>query len=101
MGKPRQRPCVVGETARRVVQLDVEILASRQSPLINPCFVVRNWPQKVKAQLSIDGRRIPEGKDFRQGIETEWDQWEAKSSLVLWVRFQSEETVNFTIEMEN
>jgi hypothetical protein len=79
-------------------KLDVEILASRQSPLINPCFVVRNWPQKVKAQLSIDGRRIPEGKDFRQGIETEWDQWEAKSSLVLWVRFQSEETVNFTIE---
>lgn len=80
-------------------KLGLEILASKECPIINPCFIISNWPEDVRAKLCINGKQIAEGEDFRQGMETEWGQWEPKSSLVIWVRCSREETVNFAIEM--
>ncbi|MHC4529007.1 MAG: hypothetical protein ACYS29_14115, partial [Planctomycetota bacterium] len=80
---------------------EVRIFASEDSPVINPCFVINGWPEGgIKTRLYINGKEIPEGKDFRQGIETNWDQtqWEPKHSLVVWARCTSTETINFTIE---
>ena len=82
-------------------KVDIQVYASEDSPIINPCFVINGWPEGgIKARLYINGKDIPEGKDFKQGIETNWDQtqWDSKHSLVVWVRTNSEETVNFTIE---
>ena len=87
---------MVNKDADRV---DLQVSACNESPLINPCFIINNWPENTRARLYINGKEIPEGKGFRQGIETDWDQWEAKSSLVVWVRSTSEKTENFTIEM--
>jgi hypothetical protein len=80
-------------------KVDLQVLASNESPIINPCFIINNWPENAKAKLYINGKESAEGKDFRQGIETNWGEWESTSSLVIWVRSNSEETVNFTIEM--
>ena len=46
------------------------------------------------------GREIPEGKDFKQGIEDNWDQtqWDSKHSLIVWTRYSSIEPVKFAIE---
>jgi len=82
-------------------KVDIEVLASADSPIINPCFVVNGWPQGgIKARLYINGREIPEGKDFKQGIEDNWDQsqWDSKHSLIVWTRYSSTEPVKFTIE---
>ena len=80
-------------------KVNLEILASPRSPLVNPCFIIENWPEAAKAALYINGRRIPEGADFRQGIEKNWKQWQAESSLVVWVRYNTQEKVSFGIEM--
>jgi len=79
--------------------VELKVLASKESPIINPCFIINNWPKNAKAKLYINGKEIPEGKDFRQGIETDWDRWEPKSSLIVWVRTSSEDTITFRIEM--
>jgi len=79
--------------------VNLEILASKDSPLVNPCFIIENWPEYAKARLYINGRQIPEGAGFRQGIEKNWGQWQPTTSLVVWVRYSCEEKVNFKIEM--
>jgi len=79
-------------------KVNLKVLASKESPIINPCFIIDNWPENAKAELYINGEQIAEGKDFRQGIENRWGKWEPKSSLVIWVRYKSEIKVNFTVE---
>jgi len=79
--------------------LRLHVLASDRSPIINPCFIINNWPAEKKARLYVNGKEIAQGKDFRQGIETGWDKWEPKSSLVIWTRCSFEQEVTFTIEM--
>ena len=64
--------------------LAFRIQASEESPLLNPAIIVRNWG-KQKAELTVDGRRIPDGKDFRQGIVSKPDG----DDLVLWLRLAS------------
>ncbi|MHC4215726.1 MAG: hypothetical protein ACYSWP_20455, partial [Planctomycetota bacterium] len=82
-------------------KVDIEVLASKESPVINPCFVINGWPEGgIKVKLSINDKEIAEGKDFKQGIEDNWNpsQWEPKHSLVVWARCTSTETIKFTIE---
>lgn len=82
-------------------QIIMEILASVESPVINPCFVINNWPEHVKAKLYINGEEMEKGKDFRQGIEKYYSDWATKSSLIIWVRYTSEEVEKFKIEMDD
>ena len=80
---------------------DIQVFASEDSPVVNPCFVINGWPEGgVKARLYINGKEIPQGTDFKQGIENNWDesQWDSKHSLVVWVRCSSAKPINFTIE---
>ncbi|HUT30454.1 MAG TPA: Calx-beta domain-containing protein [Sedimentisphaerales bacterium] len=80
-------------------KVDIHVYASEDSPIINPCFVIDGWPEGgVKARLYMNGKEVPEGKDFRQGIETDWGNWDTKQSLVVWARCSSTEPIDFTIE---
>ncbi|MHC4332973.1 MAG: hypothetical protein ACYSUV_04380, partial [Planctomycetota bacterium] len=80
-------------------KVDIRVLASPDSPVINPCFVINGWPEGgIKARLYINGKEVPEGRDFRQGIETNWGDWDTRHSLIVWARCSSTETVNFTIQ---
>jgi hypothetical protein len=80
-------------------QVVLLVLASKESPLINPCFIINNWPIDTKAELYIDGKEIAQGKNFRQGIEKSYKNWQVKSSLVIWVQHTAEKEVDFTIKM--
>ena len=66
-----------------------QIQASAESPLLNPAIIVRNWG-KQKAELSVNGRRIPDGKDFRQGIVSRPDG----DDLIIWLRLESEKRID-------
>jgi hypothetical protein len=80
-------------------KVDIKVLASPDSPVINPCFVINGWPEGgIRARLYINGKEVPEGKDFRQGIETNWGDWDTEHSLIVWARCSSTEPMNFTIQ---
>jgi hypothetical protein len=72
--------------------LAFKIQASAASPLLNPAMIVRNWG-KQKAELSVDGRKIPDGKDFRQGIVSRPEG----DDLILWLRLESDKPAEVSV----
>jgi hypothetical protein len=47
-------------------KISFKLDASKKSPVVNPCFVIKNWGRQ-KAKLSIDGKVVKSGSNFRQG----------------------------------
>ncbi len=74
--------------------LAFSIDASDESPIYNPCFVIKNWGSgKAEATLKINGRKIP-NEDIRQGITRNTD---GNPKLVIWVELQADAPTNFQI----
>ena len=72
--------------------LSFTIQAAGETPLLNPAIIVRNWGKK-EAEISINGRRIPKGKNFRLGIVSR----PGGDDLVIWMRLDSEKPTEISI----
>lgn len=68
------------------------IQASKESPLLNPAFIIRNWGRQ-KAEIKINGRAFPEGKNFRQGIVSTPEG----DDLIIWLRLGSEQRTEISV----
>lgn len=89
-----QRAYVLGrKPAAAPAALTFTLAGSPQSPMLNPAIVVKNWGN-ANAALMLDGKPIPAGKDFRVGHRHELDG----TDLIVWITFQSETPVTFTLE---
>jgi hypothetical protein len=75
--------------------LSFSLAGSKDHPLVNPCFVIKNWQKGKTADLRIDGERIPAGKDFRLGIITDTDGTE---TLVVYTRLSAKTPTTFRID---
>jgi hypothetical protein len=73
--------------------LEFSLDATQGSPIQNPAFVVKNWGNRP-ATLSIDGKDIPRGKDFRFGHNKTLEG----TDLIVWVKTQGEKKTSFKIE---
>ena len=73
--------------------MSFKLEASKDSPVLNPCFVIRNWGPG-KAGLKIDGKAIKSGKSFRQGIIRDTD---GTQTLIIWIKTESEKPVEISI----
>jgi hypothetical protein len=73
--------------------LELELAASRQSPVCNLAIVVENWPAEDVA-LELDGRRIERGSHFRHGIVYDV---EGKATLVVWIEHQATQTTRVAL----
>ena len=80
----------------QVKELRFTLAGSGESPIVNPAFVIEGWG-KEEVVLSVDGKEIARGKDFRYGFR---DQLSG-IDLVSWVRFESEKETTFTITKTN
>ncbi len=73
-------------------QIAMEINASKESPLLNPAFVLSDWGNDG-AQFYMNGKLIKEGSDFRVGHE----QRLKAADLVAWLKYASEKPVKIKI----
>ena len=64
--------------------LNFEILASENTPVYNPAFIIKNWGE-LDATLKVDGRSIEHGKDFRLGHRRGLEG----SDVLVWVKKES------------
>jgi len=72
----------------------VRIAASADHPIVNLCFVVKNWNCDDRAMLEIDSQPQPEGTKFRQGIVRDPN---GRQSLVVWIELRCTDTKAFTL----
>lgn len=66
---------------------------SKESPIVNPAFVITNWVNS-DIRLTIDGKSISRGKDFRYSVEYDV---EGKPSVIVWIKYQSEKKIEFKL----
>jgi len=71
--------------------LSFDLQASTERPVVNPCFVVRNWGHRGEAEVLLDGRQP---KDFRQGTMLDTD---GNDCLVVWIEMESTKPVKISI----
>jgi hypothetical protein len=65
-------------------QLTFILNASEDSPVVNPCFIIRNWQsQNLHAGVMVNGTSLSPGKNFRQGIFNDTDGIQTK---MIWMK---------------
>ena len=70
------------------------IAASAERPIVNPCFVVRNWNTAAPAKLDLNSEVRASGPKFRQGIVRDPN---GRPSLVVWLQLEATEPTTFTL----
>ena len=75
--------------------ISLRVEASKKHPMVNPCFVIKNWAQNSTAKLSVNGKTMTSGPDVRQGIVRDTSGgW----TLVVWFKMEASEPVEFGFE---
>nr|MCU0781614.1 hypothetical protein [Akkermansiaceae bacterium] len=70
-----------------------ELAGSNHSPVLNPAFVIANWGD-ADAMLTLDGKMIPRGGNFRFGHR----QTLEGTDLIVWIETLSRTSVTFRLE---
>jgi hypothetical protein len=86
IGYDKTQRAYVLKAKRGVTKISFALDASAKSPVVNPCFVIKNRASNSKAALKIDGKTIKPGKSLRQGIIRDTD---GSTTLVVWLEKQS------------
>jgi len=90
---PSQRAFVIARESGAVAsQLRLSLNASSGSPLVNPAFVVKNWGD-AEPKLSIDGKPVARGANFRYGFVRHLEG----SDLVVWLAIETTKLTNLEI----
>jgi hypothetical protein len=71
--------------------------ADDDSPVINPAFVIYNWPVDSDAVVTIDEDEVVPGPDFRQGISRDT---EGNMMKIIWLRLDEDSEMEFTISVK-
>jgi hypothetical protein len=66
--------------------------ASKDSPLLNPAIIIKNWGGQLST-LSVNGKKIKHGKNFRQGIR----KGALGEDLIIWIRLDKQKPVKITL----
>jgi hypothetical protein len=82
---PTQRAFViVRDSGSLSSQVRFSLKATSESPLINPAFVIKNWGD-AEPKLSIDGKPVVRGSNFRYGFVPHLEG----TDLVVWLAMES------------
>jgi hypothetical protein len=87
----RQKAYVLTRESER---LSFGLNGSEESPIWNPCFVIRDWGGPSPARLKIGGQVQVPGPDFRQGVIRDTDGTE---TMVIWIRQGSSQPLKYEI----
>jgi hypothetical protein len=74
-------------------EIELRILGSEESPLVNPAFVFKGWGKR-KVSVTVSGEKFKDGVNYRAGYEKKIDGID----LVLWFEGESEETEMLSIK---
>jgi len=87
-----QRAYVLKGQKGKSAVLRVRLLASEDSPLVNPVFVIKDWGD-IEASMRVNTKRIRPRRDFRFGHRYRVEG----TDLVVWLNLQSTKPVQVSI----
>ena len=87
-----QRAYLFTKQSSHEVPLEFELVASRDSPVANPVFVINKWGDAV-VTLKINGKPIKRGKRFRFGHRHTIEG----SDLIVWIKTESTEPIKISL----
>ena len=88
-----ERAYYITRTSDAAPDLKFTMAGSEDSPVINPCFVIKDWDAKNLA-LTVDGKSIERGPDFRWAIEKDAD---GQARLIVWIKMTASKSVEFSL----
>jgi hypothetical protein len=88
---PAQRAYVLRATG---TSPSIQIPASAEHPIVNPCLVVHNWNSGDLATLEVNSQPRNGGPGFRQGVTRDSNGIEV---LVVWLQFEAAAPTTFTL----
>ena len=86
-----QRAYVLNKKSKKI---SFSLDGSEDHPILNPCFVVKNWESDRPAHFMINGKKMDAGSHGRQGIIRDTD---GTRTLVIWIEQKSEEKSAYNI----
>jgi hypothetical protein len=88
-----QRAYILSNSAPETTELlEFELLATSDSPLVNPAFVVKDWGEKG-AGLKVNGDATEPGKTFRFGHRRRL----GGTDLIVWLKTESTEPMKLSL----
>jgi hypothetical protein len=90
-----QRAYVLRQTLKGAKLFRLALEGSTESPIVNPCFVVKNWAGDATVELGIEGTERKVGRDFRQGIVRDTD---GKPMMVIWLKLESTQPTKISVK---
>jgi len=73
--------------------LELTIQADTDHPIVNPAFVVKNWGDAA-ATLTLDGKPVPQGKEFRYGHRQTLDG----TDLIVWLKQEGNQPTKISLQ---
>jgi hypothetical protein len=80
--------------AKKSGSVSFSLEGSEDSPILNPCFVIRNWGSDSKARIKINNKNQTADSKIKQGIIRDTD---GTKTLIIWIDQKSYEKVLYTI----
>ena len=74
--------------------LSFSVEANAESPLVNPCFVVKHWNEAQPAEVLVDGEKLVSHGQVRQGLTRDT---QGKLMLVVWIEMHATEPVKIKL----
>ncbi|TFG48026.1 MAG: LamG domain-containing protein, partial [Candidatus Brocadiia bacterium] len=88
-----ERAYHITRTSDKAEELKFALAGTEDSPVVNPCFMVRGWGAG-ELSLTVDGKKIKRGPGLRWGVRTDAD---GVVSAIVWVRMMAVKSTAFGI----
>ena len=68
--------------------------ATKEKPVVNPCFVIKDWKSDQIADVKCDGVLLKKGTSLRQGIIRDTD---GTQTLIIWLEMTTDDLLKISI----
>jgi hypothetical protein len=82
------------ELTKESASISFTLEGSEDSPVLNPCFIIKKWGSESKARIKINNKNQPEGNKIKQGIIRDTD---GTKTLIIWIEQKSYEKVHYSV----
>ena len=79
---------------KRSAKISFSLDGSEDSPILNPCFVIKNWGSDSKSRIKINSKNPAAGGKIKQGIIRDTD---GTKTLIIWIEQKTADKVYYDI----